>query len=115
MLRLPVSRRLARYARTLLAAEAPTDDSARAIHRFRRTTEPWAVDAAAFVGAFDLAPAIAEARSREPAQPLLRGDELGLPSGPLIGELLAEIAEERAAGVVSTREEALDLVRRRTR
>jgi hypothetical protein len=115
VLRLPVSRRLARYARTLLAAVPPPDGSPRAVHRFRRATEPWAVDAAAFAGAFDVVPAIVEARSREPAQPLLRGDELGLPPGPLIGELLAEIAEERAAGVVSTREEALELVRRKTR
>jgi tRNA nucleotidyltransferase/poly(A) polymerase len=112
---LPISRRLARYARTLLAASPPTGDTAREIHRFRRATEPWAVDALAFVDAFDLAPAIAAARAHEPAEPLLRGDELGLPPGPEIGRVLEEIAEERAAGVVSTREEALELVRRRAR
>jgi hypothetical protein len=43
---------------------------------------------------------------------LLRGDELGIPPGPKVGELLELIAEERAAGTISTREEALDLVRR---
>ncbi len=49
--RLPISRRLARYARTLLQAERPADASPRAVHRFRRRTEPWALDALAFVGA----------------------------------------------------------------
>ena len=48
----------------------------------------------------------------EPAEPLLRGDELGLPPGPEVGRLLELIAEERAAGTISTREEALELVRR---
>ena len=47
-----------------------------------------------------------------PAEPLLRGDELGLPAGPEIGEWLERIAEERAAGTISTREEALELIRR---
>jgi hypothetical protein len=45
-------------------------------------------------------------------EPLLRGDELGVPPGPEIGGLLELIAEERAAGTISTREEALELVRR---
>ena len=79
---LPISRRLDRYARTLLAAEAPPDGSPRAIHRFRRRTEPWALDALAFVGRPDLRPAVEQARAADPAQPLLRGDELGLPPGP---------------------------------
>ena len=52
------------------------------------------------------------ARERDPAEPLLRGDELGVPPGPEIGRLLELIAEERAAGTIATREEALDLVRR---
>jgi hypothetical protein len=34
--------------------------------------------------------------------------------GPEIGRLLELIAEERAAGTISTREEALELVRRAT-
>jgi len=46
---------------------------------------------------------------------LLRGDELGLPPGPEIGRLLERIAEERAAGTISTRAEALDLARREAR
>ena len=52
------------------------------------------------------------ARAAEPAEPLLRGDELGIPPGPEVGDLLERIAEERAAGTISTREEALELVRR---
>ncbi len=109
--RLPVSNELRRFASALLRAEPPERD-ARSIHRFRRTTEPWALEALAFVGASELAPAIEEARAAEPAEPLLRGDELDLPPGPEIGRLLAEIEEERAAGTIATREEALDYARR---
>ena len=109
--RLPVSNELRRFAAALLRAEPPERD-ARSIHRFRRTTEPWALEALAFVGASELAPAIEEARAAEPAEPLLRGDELDLPPGPEIGRLLAEIEEERAAGTIATREEALDYARR---
>ena len=110
--RLPISAETRRYARALLAAEAPPDDSPRSIHRFRRVTEPWAVDALAFVGRPDLAGAVEAARAADPEEPLLRGDELGVPPGPEIGRLLDRIAEERAAGTISTREEALELVRR---
>ena len=113
--RLPVPRRLRRYARALLGAQRPLDGSAREIHRFRRDTEPWALDALAFVGAPELAGAVEQARMREPAEPLLRGDELGLSGGPEIGRLLERIAEERAAGTVSTREQALELVSREVR
>ena len=80
---LPVSNELRRYAGKLLRAELPPDLSPRAIHRFRRATEPWADDAARFAGGdAELDGAIAEARANDPAEPLLRGDELGLPSGP---------------------------------
>ena len=109
--RLPISNELRRYSRTLLRSEAPADDSPRAIHRFRRTTEPWSLDALAFLGRSDLAPLVLEAREREPREPLLRGDELGLPPGPEIGRILAVIDEERAVGTISTREEALALAR----
>ncbi|HEV2903210.1 MAG TPA: hypothetical protein VGW30_08110 [Gaiellaceae bacterium] len=109
---LPVSNELRRYAGKLLRAELPPDRAPRAIHRFRRATEPWAVEAARFAGGdAELERAILDARANEPAEPLLRGDELGLPPGPQIGEWLARIAEERAAGTISTREEALALVR----
>jgi tRNA nucleotidyltransferase/poly(A) polymerase len=111
--RLPVSNELRRYAGTLLRAEPPDDVSARSVFRFRRDTEPWAVDAARFAGAGEeLERAIERARAADPAEPLLRGDELGLPPGPEIGRLLALVEEERAAGTISTRQEALELVRR---
>jgi len=111
--RLPVSNELRRYAGKLLRAELPPDLSTRAIHRFRRATEPWAADAARFAGGDEaLVRAIEQARATDPRAPLLRGDELGLPPGPEIGEWLARIAEERAAGTISTREDALDLIRR---
>jgi tRNA nucleotidyltransferase/poly(A) polymerase len=110
--RLPVPNELLRYARALLGAERPTDGSPRAIHRFRRATEPWAIDALAFVGALELADAVRDARERDPAEPLLRGYELGVPPGPEIGRLLELVEEERASGTIETREEALELVRR---
>lgn len=111
--RLPVSNELRRYARVLLRAVPPAEHSPRAIHRFRRATEPWAVDAARFAGGgADLERAVEAARASEPAEPLVRGDELGLAPGPEIGEWLERIAEERAAGTISTRDEALELVRR---
>jgi tRNA nucleotidyltransferase/poly(A) polymerase len=108
---LPISRPLRRYAATLLRARAPADASARSIHRFRRATEPWALDALAFVGASELAPTVEDARRADPPEPLVRGDELGLPPGPEIGRILALIDEERAAGTISTREDALALAR----
>ena len=112
--RFPVSNETKRYARALLRAQRPQDGSPREIHRFRRETEPWALDALVFVGAPELQDEIQAARENEPSEPLLRGDELGLPPGPEIGRLLEQIAEERAAGTISTREEALELVRRST-
>jgi tRNA nucleotidyltransferase/poly(A) polymerase len=114
--RLPVSNELTRYARALLRAERPSEVSARSVYRFRQATEPWALDAARFAGAGrELERAIEEARSNDPAEPLLRGDELGLPPGPEIGRLLALVEEERAVGTISTREEALELVQREAR
>jgi tRNA nucleotidyltransferase/poly(A) polymerase len=110
--RFPVSNDLRRLASALLRAERPQPD-ARSIHRFRRATEPWALEALAFVGASELGGAVEEARRNDPPEPLLRGDELGLPAGPEIGRLLADIDEERAAGTIATKEEALDYARRR--
>jgi putative nucleotidyltransferase with HDIG domain len=57
-------------------------------------------------------------RWREQGQPqvLLRGDrlarELDLPAGPVLGELLAELAEAQYAGEVATPEQALEHARR---
>jgi hypothetical protein len=110
--RLPIPGDLRRFGGILLRAEPPADGSPRAIHRFRRSTEPFAVEALAYVGAAELADAVERARTDEPAEPLVRGDELGLEPGPEVGRLLELIAEERAAGTISTREEALELVRR---
>ena len=83
--------------------------------RFRLSTEPWALDALAFLGEMRFADAVRAAREREPLEPLVRGDELDLPPGPARGRCLARIAEERAAGTISTKEEALELVRRNAR
>jgi Poly A polymerase head domain len=112
---LPVSRELRRYAVALLRSSPPAGSSPRDLYRFRRQTEPWALEALAFHSRLDLADALERARAADPPEPLLRGDELGLPPGPKVGELLDLIAEERAAGTISTREEALELVRRHSR
>ena len=89
----------------------PEDPSPRAIHRFRRQTEPWALDALAYVGATELVDLVEAARRADPPAPLVRGDELGLEPGPEIGRILAVIDEERAAGTIATREDALELAR----
>jgi hypothetical protein len=112
---LPVSNETRRFARRLLAATAPKDATPREIHRFRRATEPWALEALAYLGAPGFVRPVEEARAAEPARPLLRGDELGVRAGSEIGRLLERIAEERAAGTIRTREEALELVRRERR
>jgi tRNA nucleotidyltransferase/poly(A) polymerase len=114
--RLPIANDLRRLGRTVRAARLPPDASPREVHRFRRKTEPWAREAASLLGAgSELLEAIAAARERDPDEPLLRGDELGLPPGPEVGRLLERIEEERAAGTISTREEALALVGREAR
>ena len=112
LLKLPVSNETRRFARTLLRAEPPANDSSRAIHRFRRATEPWALEALAFLGAREFDDAVIRAREAEPNKPLVRGGELDLPPGPEVGRLLEEIAEERAAGTITTKEEALEYARR---
>jgi hypothetical protein len=112
--RLPISNQLARFARVLLGATRPAEASPREIHRFRRATEPWALSALAFLGATDLYEAVRSARVADPSAPLLRGEDilaLGVEPGPRVGELLELVAEERAVGAISAREEALALVR----
>jgi hypothetical protein len=108
----PISNETRRFAQTLLRAEPPADVSPRAIHRFRRVTEPWALEALAFLDANAFRDDVLEARKREPTKPLVRGGELGIPSGPEVGRLLEEIAEERAAGTITSKEEALEYARR---
>ena len=112
LLRLPVSNELRRLARAVLRARPPADSSSREIHRFRRRTEPWALDALAYLDRPELAEAVVRARAAEPSEPLLRGDELGVAPGPEVGRLLELVAEERAAGTIATQQEALELVRR---
>jgi Poly A polymerase head domain/Probable RNA and SrmB- binding site of polymerase A len=114
LLRLPVSNETRRFARTLLRAEPPPDDSPRSIHRYRRATEPWALEALAFLGEDEFRDAVLEGRAHDPKQPLVRGSDLGIPPGPEVGRLLEEIAEERAAGTITSREEALEYARRNT-
>jgi tRNA nucleotidyltransferase/poly(A) polymerase len=109
--RLPISNELRRYSTVLRRARRPDDPSPRSIHRFRRATEPWALDALAYLGATELTGVVEASRLAEPAGPLVRGDELGLGPGPAIGRILDAIDEERAAGTITTREEALDLAR----
>ena len=111
LVRLPISKDLKRYSAALRRARTPEDPSPRAIHRFRRQTEPWALDALAYVGATELVDLVEAARRADPPAPLVRGDELGLEPGPEIGRILAVIDEERAAGTIATREDALELAR----
>src|SRR5439155_23711413 len=62
--KLPVPNGLVRYARTLLRAHAPEDSSPRSIHRFRRATEPWALDALVFAGVPERGEDVRAARQR---------------------------------------------------
>jgi len=111
--RLPISNELRRFTDTLLRAEPPADSSPRAIHRFRKATEPWALEALAFLEAGEHAGVVRQAREDEPAEPLLRGDELGIDPGPEVGRLLAVVG--RGAGGRDDLDErggAFELVRR---
>jgi hypothetical protein len=114
LVKLPIPNETRRLAQTLLRAEPPADGSPRAIHRFRRATEPWALEALAFLNANEFRDAVLQARASDPKKPLVRGGELGIPPGPEVGRLLDEIAEERAAGTITTKEEALEYARRNT-
>jgi tRNA nucleotidyltransferase/poly(A) polymerase len=111
---LPISNEQRRFAKTLLAAERPADSSPRTIYRFRKANEPWALSALAFLGATDLYDAVRAARAADPPETLVRGDDilaLGIEPGPEVGRLLDLVAEEQAAGTISTQAEALELVR----
>jgi tRNA nucleotidyltransferase/poly(A) polymerase len=115
LFRLPISNELRRLARTLLRAQRPADDAPRTIYRFRRATEPWSLSALAFLGATELYDAVRAARAADPSDRLLTGDDivaLGVAPGPEVGRLLELVQEERAAGAISTREEALEVVQR---
>jgi poly(A) polymerase len=99
----------------------------REIWRYLRATAPWTDDVTIFTVADRLATrgrnaeeAIAAhvalardmlAADRGPAEPLIRGDELarelGIVPGPRLGELLDQLEEDRYAGEVRTRPEAV--------
>jgi tRNA nucleotidyltransferase/poly(A) polymerase len=115
---LPISNEQKRFAKTLLGASRPEDEAPRTIFHFRKATEPWALSALAFLGATDLYDAVRAARAGDPAEELLRGEDilaLGIQPGPEVGRLLDLVAEEQAAGTISTREQALELVQRELR
>jgi putative nucleotidyltransferase with HDIG domain len=133
--RLRSSQRLRDYVAALVANhlaagflvhQRPLDR--RAIWRYLRATRPYSVDITVFTVADRLATrgsdadaAIAGhlevareliAAAREPVPPpLVRGDELvreaGVQAGPRLGAILAQLEEDRYAGELSTREEAL--------
>ena len=70
------------------------------------------MDALAFLGASELAGAVEQARRDEPAEPLLRGDEVGLPPGPEIGRLLARLLDAAIDDPsLNERERLLELAR----
>ena len=113
-----------------LVHERPLDR--RAIWRYLRATEPYSAEITVFTVADRLAtrgrnadPAIAahlevagdllasalEQRDTPRPPALLRGDELarelGIRPGPRLGELLAQLEEDRYAGAIATREDAI--------
>jgi putative nucleotidyltransferase with HDIG domain len=103
----------------------------RTVWRYLRATQPYAADITIFTVADRLATRglnaqaaiaghlevarelLAAARAENaagPPRPLVRGDELmdaGIPAGPRLGAILAQLEEDRYAGAISTREEAL--------
>ncbi len=130
--RLRSSQRLRDYVAALIAHhldagflvhQRPLDR--RTIYRYLRATRPYTEDITLFTVADRRATrgrnaeqAIAAhlevaheliAAAREPAaKPLVRGDELkDIASGPRLGAILAQLEEDRFAGVISTREQAL--------
>ena len=115
LLDLPITKELARMTRVLMRAAPPKSLSTRDVHRFRRETEPWASDALHYLDEPLAVSRVHVARESEPREPLLRGDELGVAPGADVGRLLELVAEERAAGTISTRADALALVERHRR
>jgi tRNA nucleotidyltransferase/poly(A) polymerase len=134
--RLRASSRLSDYVAALtlhhlrlgfLVHERPLDR--RSVWRYLRATAPYSPEVTIFTVADRLATRgrnaeeaiaahielaqemLAFALADAPAEPLIRGDELarelGLKPGPVLGELLARLEEDRFAGLVSTRDEAV--------
>jgi poly(A) polymerase len=112
-----------------LVHERPLDR--RTVWRYLVETAPWTDDVTIFTVADRLATRGRNADeaitahvelAREmlaiepaPAEPLIRGDdlarELGIVPGPRLGELLAQLEEDRFAGEIATREEAIERAR----
>jgi poly(A) polymerase len=108
-----------------LVHERPLDR--RTVWRYLRATAPWSDDVTIFTVADRLATrgrnadeAIAAhielardmlAIEPPPAEPLIRGDELarelGIARGPKLGELLTQLDEDRFAGTITTRDQAV--------
>jgi putative nucleotidyltransferase with HDIG domain len=108
-----------------LVHERPLDR--RTIWRYLRTTKPYSADVTLFTIAdrlatrgknaeaaieahLDVARTLIAAAAEPLPPPLVRGDELiaaGIAPGPLLGTILAQLDEDRFAGVISTREHAL--------
>jgi poly(A) polymerase len=99
----------------------------RTIWRYLLSTRPYSADVTLFTVAdrlatrgtnagpaieahLDVARTLLAAAAEEVGPPLVRGDELiaaGVAPGPRLGAILAQLEEDRFAGVVSTREQAL--------
>jgi len=102
----------------------------RTIWRYLRATAPWSADITLFtvadrlatrgrgaeeaiVAHVEVARELLAAAFAQPddAEPLIRGDdlarELGIEPGPRLGELLAQLEEDRYAGEIGTREDAI--------
>jgi poly(A) polymerase len=112
-----------------LVHERPLDR--RTIWRYLRDTQPYSADVTAFTVAdrlatrgrnadaaiaahLDVARTLLDAAfalEADPPTPLVRGDELireaGVKPGPAVGAILAQLEEDRYAGAISTREQAL--------
>ncbi len=108
--------------------------SRRSVYRYLRDAAPYAVDLTVFTCADRLAtrgrnaePAIAAhlelaramldyAFEESPAASLIRGDDLaealGMAPGPQLGDLLARLEEDRFAGEITSREDAIERARR---
>ena len=134
--RLRTSQRLRDYVAALtlhhlrlgfLVHERPLDR--RSVWRYLRATSPYSAEVTIFTVADRLATrgrnadeAIAAhlslaremldyAAADQPAEPLVRGDELarelGIQPGPRLGELIAQLEEDRFAGEIATRDDAV--------
>jgi tRNA nucleotidyltransferase/poly(A) polymerase len=138
--RLRASSRLSDYVAALtlhhlrlgfLVHERPLDR--RSVWRYLRATAPYSPEVTIFTVADRLATRgrnaegaiaahielahemLAFALADAPAEPVIRGDELaaelGIRPGPVLGELLARLEEDRFAGLISSREDAVNRAR----